>query len=340
MILFSAVTWLVASPWYIKNWVFTGNPVYPFLSGVFGGQFWDSFRAAGYAAAGTGLGWQPGKLLALPWLLTLGVYDVNYWDGRTGPLWLLFLPLILLLALPAFRRRLAIEVRPGVVMALLVYSLAHFGFWSLGVIWSRSLFQSRLLLPGLVGLVPLAGWAWLHLLKFDLPQFSVSRFVNIAVAFVLVLTVIDLSLFTTEKIDPLPYLTGQESREAYLTRRLGAYYATMQAINQSLPAEAKIVFLWEPRSYYCQRDCRPDSILDEFPHLVYQHATAEAIVQAWREAGITHVLVHRAGLQFILDDSPETIDQQLLNRLEENYWRKVIDVAGVYQVYQLVGADQ
>jgi hypothetical protein len=140
-----------------------------------------------------------------------------------------------------------------------------------------------------------------------------------------------------EKIDPLPYLTGRESRDVYLTRRLGAYYATMQAIDESLPAEARIVFLWEPRSYYCQRECRPDSILDEFPHLVYQYGTAEAIAQAWQEAGVTHVLVHRAGLEFMLKESPETIDQEVLSTLEENYWREALDVAGAYQLYELAG---
>jgi 4-amino-4-deoxy-L-arabinose transferase-like glycosyltransferase len=337
--IFSGAAFLVAFPWYLKNWMLTGNPVYPFLSGVFGGQFWDGFRAEWYAGAGTGIGWDPGKLLALPWLLTLGVYDANYWDGRTGPLWLLFLPLIIFLAWPGMRRRLELEVQPVALAALLVYSLAHFGFWALGVIWSQPLFQSRLLLPGLVGLVPLAGWAWLQLPKFDLPQFSVSRFVNIAVALTLVLTVIDLTLLTQEKIDPLPYLLGQESRETHLTRRLGAYYVAMQEINQKLPAEARIVFLGEPRSYYCQKDCRPDSILDEFPHLVYRYGTAEAIAKAWQAAGITHVLVYRAGVDLGLKGDPETVGQEVLSTLQEKYWREMIDVVGAYQVYELVGTD-
>jgi hypothetical protein len=251
-------------------------------------------------------------------------------------LWLLFLPPILLLAVPGVRRQLGVMVQSSALAALLVYSLAHFGFWTLGVIWSGALFQSRLLLPGLAGLAPLAGWAWVQLPQLDLPKFSLSGFVNIAVAFTLLLTVVDLSLFTVEKLDPVPYLTGRESRDVYLTRRLGAYYATMQAINQDLPAEARIVFLWEPRSYYCQRDCRPDSILDAFPHLVYQYGTAEAIAQAWQEAGITHILVHQAGLEFMLKEMPE-IDQEVLSTLEENYWREVIDIGGGYQLYELAG---
>ena len=327
--IFSLAAFLVAIPWYAKNWAFTGNPVYPFLSSVFGGQYWDDFRTAWYASAGTGIGLQPSTLLALPWLLTLGVRDANFWDGRTGPLLLLFLPLIVWVSLS--RRPLK---RPFALNLLLIYALAHFAFWALGVIWSRSLWQSRLLLPGLVGLIPVAGWVWVNLSQFDLPQFSLSRFVNIAVGLTLVLTVIDVGLLTLQ-INPLPYLVGLESREQHLTRRLGAHYAVMQQIDETFPPEARITFLWEPRSYYCQRDCRPDSILDSFPHLVYQHGAADAIAQTWYEAGITHVLIHRTGLEFMLNEQPETIDVDVLTSLENSYLERAMDVVGAYQVYEL-----
>ena len=177
--------------------------------------------------------------------------------------------------------------------------IAHFAFWTLGVIWSRSLWQSRLLLPGLVGLVPLAGWVWTQLATLELPQFSLGRFLNIAIGLSLLLTIVDVGILTRQ-INPTPYLLGLESREEHLTRRLGAYYAAMEEINTQLPAEAKVVFLWEPRSYYCRLNCRPDSILDEFPHLVDQYGSADNIVQQWQTDGITHILVHRAGLNLML----------------------------------------
>ncbi len=336
--IFSLVALLIALPWYVKNWVFTGNPVYPFLSDLLGGQYWDSFRAEWYASAGTGIGWRPGTLLTLPWLLTLGVRDVNFWDGRTGPLLLLFLPLILFYSLfhnhyNASQSKIQ-NPKSKIANVLLIYVLAHFAFWTLGVIWSRSLWQSRLLLPGLVGLAPLAGWVWVKLPQFDLSKFSVSRFVNIAVGLALVLTIVDVGLLTL-KINPAPYVVGLESRDEYLTRRLGAHYAAMQQINQQLPPNARVVFLWEPRSYYCRLDCQPDSILDRFPHLVYQYRSTEAIAQAWQKAGATHVLIHRSGLDFLLQEQPEMIDVDTLQSLENLYLQQIFDVAGVYQVYVL-----
>ncbi|MFC1976486.1 ArnT family glycosyltransferase [Chloroflexota bacterium] len=320
---------LIALPWYVKNWAFTGNPAYPFLYDVFGGQYWDEFRADWYAAAGTGIGWQPGTLLTLPWLLTLGMRDMNYWDGRTGLLLLLFLPLIVW---AGFSRR---SERPAALGPLLIYALAQYGFWTLGVIWSRSLWQSRLLLPGLVVLAPVVGWLWANLSSFKLPHFSLSRFINIAIGLILALTIVDVGLLTL-KINPLPYLVGLETRDAYLTRRLGAHYVAMQQINKDLPSDAVIVFLWEPRSYYCQQDCRPDSILDTFPHLVHQYGSAEAIAEGWKQEGVTHLLIHRPGLEFVLNESPEVVDTTVLDELETRFLQPIFEVGRAYQVYALV----
>jgi len=327
---------LIAAPWYLKNWTFTGNPVYPFLYGLFGGPFWDGFRAEWYAAAGTGLGFAPRTLLMLPWLLTLGVEDVNYWDGRTGPLLMLFLPLIVLFSLPRLKAWLtaAEEARPVALTPLLIYVLAHFTVWTLGVIWSRSLWQSRLLLPGLVALAPLAGWVWAELPRFDRPQFSLNGFVNLAIGLALALSLVDTGLLTL-KINPLPYLAGLESRDENLTRRLGAHYVAMQEINATLPAEAVVTFLWEPRSYYCRRDCRPDSILDKFPHLVRQYETAANIARAWHDQGVTHVLLHREGLNFILRETTAKIDVAVLDQLVQTYLRPVEGLSGAYELYSL-----
>ena len=343
--IFSVVAFLIASPWYAKNFAFTGNPVYPFLSDLFGGHYWDAFRADWYAAANTGIGFRASTLLSLPWLLTVGVRDVNYWDGRTGPLLLLFLPLVLFYALFYHRNRFAVigavsETqeepirRPSALNPLLFYALAQFLFWTVGVIWSRSLWQSRLLLPSLVALAPVIGWLWADLTQFDRPNFSLSGFANLAIALTLALTLVDVGLLA-RKINPLPYLIGFETRQEYLTRRLGAHYAAMEEINASLPAGARIVFLWEPRSYYCRRDCRPDSILDTFPHLVYQHQTPERIAKMWHQNGITHILLHRSGLNFVLDEAPEAIDLAVLNEIEANHLNLAQDIGGAYQLYSL-----
>ena len=44
----AALTFLIACPWYIKNYIWNGNPVYPFFYEQLGGENWDERRAAIY----------------------------------------------------------------------------------------------------------------------------------------------------------------------------------------------------------------------------------------------------------------------------------------------------
>lgn len=324
---------LVALPWYLKNFFFIGNPFYPFAANWFDGLYWDQFRTDWYAQAGTGIGLDVFELLRLPVVLTLGIKDVNYFDGRTGPLFLAFLPLILLYGL--FRYRAA--ARPPALNILLIFAFIQFCFWTLGVIWSRSLWQSRLLLTCFAALSPVVGWLWLDLKHLDRPNLSIRRLVNGLISLVLGLTLLELSLNFVQ-INPLAYLSGHESRAEYLTRRLGAYYSTMEQLNQTLPPTAEVLFLWEPRSYFCRVTCQPDSILDRLAHDQYLYGDAAAIVAVWKKAGITHVLLHRQGLDFIEAEGTEAIYQPALRELavmEKDYFEPVFDVVGAYQLYKL-----
>lgn len=87
----------VALPWYLRNWLVMGNPFYPF---IFGGRYWDSFQASWYSGSGSGIGWSLREILLLPFTLTLGYRDQNYYDGRLGPLFLLLLPFALWIIRP------------------------------------------------------------------------------------------------------------------------------------------------------------------------------------------------------------------------------------------------
>lgn len=304
LLTFSAVALLVASPWYIKNFFFTSNPVYPFAYDVFGGHFWDEFRAAWYARAGTGIGLDPIKLVALPWTLTLGTRDMNYYDGRMGPLFVGFLSLIPVYYI--FGSREDVATRPRAVGYLLFYALAQYLTWTLGVITSRSLFQSRLLLPCLVALSPALAAALEALRALDRPQFSLRRFVWMTVAIVLTLNVVYQGLDTL-RVSPLPYLTGREMRETFLERMLGDYYVAMQVIGEETPPESKVLFLWEPRSYYCPRAAQPDPILETWKHLLVRHTSVSAVAENLRTEGFTHVLLSRRGLNFMFDTQLDPI---------------------------------
>jgi hypothetical protein len=319
---------LLVAPWLIKNWLLTGNPVYPF---VFGGQYWDSYRAAAYAEVGTGIGFDPIAILRLPYDLTLGLQDASQ-DGFTGPLFLAFLPLLLVVGLSKLR----LKAPPG-WRFLLLFALGHYLFWLIGVISSGALWQSRLLLPAFVVLCPAIAWLWQETGQLDHPQFSLRRFLNIALGLVLVLALVNQLLLWLPEA-PWAYLFGQETRSANLERRLGGHFIAMERLNNDLPPDSVVLFLWEPRSYYCDLDCRPDSILDRWGHLEYLYGDAAGIAAAWQAQGITHVLLWRTALDFVVSqqaaDGLYAVNEPLLNDLTNRYLQPV-DVFGGYELYAL-----
>ena len=334
LLILTLATILVALPWYLKNWAFTGNPVYPF---VFGGPFWDDFRAGAYAGTGTGLGFDPIALLRLPHDLILGLNDASQ-DGQPGPLFLIFLPAVLVYAFARWKKRGGVE-RP--FNLLLIFVLAQYIFWVFGVIFSAGLWQSRLLLPAFVALCPIIAWIFDDLSRWDHPQFSLRRFVRLVIILALAFNLVGQLLNWLPGV-PLTYVAGSASRDAILTHWLGSHYTAMQGINEQTPPDAVVVFLYEPRSYYCERDCRPDSILDTFAHLEYLHNDSSGIAQAWRSEGVSHILLFETGYEFIREQQMDWISPQNIHLMDELAASQLQLIAdwGDYQLYELQQANQ
>lgn len=330
LFLFALLALLLASPWYLRNLYLVGNPFYPL---IFGGKYWDHFLATWWEQAGSGLGlsW---RIIALPLTVTLGTQDETFYDGRTGPLILALLPLLFLARLtPRGEKR-------TVVNYLLFLFLAQFVFWTWGVVRSQSLFQARLLLPGLVFLC-IALAQSIEGSDFSWPQFSLARFVTAVVVLALSLNLVTQTMEFLAN-NPLLHLAGLQRREKYLENNLGDHYRAMNYINENLPDSAKIQFLWEPRTYYCQREARPDAILGSFKHLVFLEGKAEGIVGHWQEAGITHVLFRKSALDFLMSNPEDR--RFVLSGGDQRIWEELVrdhfdplhqDERGSYILYQL-----
>jgi hypothetical protein len=330
LLLFGLLAIVVASPWYLKNFFSTGNPFYPFF---FGGTYWDEFRAWWYSRAGTGLAFTaPWRLLVAPLEITvLGTQGKESYDATIGPILLTVVPLLALVW-----RKIVPEERRILGCALLV-CLIQYLFWLYGVAQSALLVQTRLLFPIFALLTLLAGYTVDKLALLTRQAFSLQWFVTTVLLFALALNAVSSALhFISDS--PLPYLTGFESKESYLTRHLGLYYTTVVHINENLPPSAKILFLWEPRSYYCQRDCWPDALLDKFKHLTYKYHDAEGIAEYLHREGVTHMLLCQTGLEHILKAQFDPItpdDVATLTALQEDYLRLIHDEGGAYLLYEL-----
>jgi hypothetical protein len=289
--LFSAIT---GGIWYLRNWFWMGNPFYPF---AFGGRYWDSFRAAWFAGAGTGSGWDLKALVSLPLTVTLGYQDINVFDGDIGPLLLLSLPMVLWIA----TRFSQMEQRQKTAFAAIsLFVSISTAFWVYGYITTKNLWQTRLLLPALVPVTLLAAFGITSIQTLDTKKLRLSFIVSSLAALSIFTNLLDMGLSVMAR-NPLAIATGIVSRESYMERYQPGYASALQLIIQT-PQDSKVYSLFEPRSYGSSQNVQPDPILDNFSHDVYLYETPEKIVSAWRSEGYTHILVNLRGMEHVLEN--------------------------------------
>ncbi len=283
---YSIPAFLTAFPWYLRTWLIMGNPFYPF---VFGGRYWDSFRADWYTGPGTGIGLNIREFLMLPINIMLGYRDSNYFDGHIGPLIVILAPFA---AWVVWQNRRASRSERNALFIISAFAVAICAFWTFGVIQTTRLWQTRYLWPGLVPFTIPIGLAITNLSRLDLPRLKISRVATMLCFFVIATILVNTSLGIIAH-RPFPYITGLESRESYLKRTLNYAYAL--DLVKSTPPDSSVYFLFEPRSYNMERNVQSDMNFENLPHAFYLYGTAESVLEHWQQQGYSHVLV-RASL--------------------------------------------
>lgn len=302
---------LFGGVWYLRNLIWTGNPFYPF---VFGGPFWDTFRAEWYANAGTGIGFDVVELLLLPLTTTLGLRDETFFDGRMGPFYVILLPLFLFTLWKIYK------TKPKNSQAIYVITLFGFisvFFWVIGVIQTINLVQARLLFPGLLALLPLFGKSILQLEYFETTKLRLRFIFSTIMALTIFVFLLDFSLLVMVR-NPIMAALGVESRQAY-TARFNPTYAQLLDLANNTPTDAYIYLINEPRVYGINRLVVSDPNNDHVAHSFYLYTTNEEIISAWKQAGYTHVIVR----MYIFDTE---IENQHLTPRFDNLRQMLIEI--------------
>jgi hypothetical protein len=313
----------LAAPWYIRNWIRTGSPLFPFYLGIWPAQApgWDLERSqlyetwfSLYGNAQTGLDY-----LLTPLRLAVAAQpdEQPFYDGVLGIAVAFALPL---LAWALWTRRLDVELRLAVLVSACLF-----------VFWLFSSQQLRYLLPALPGLaVAIAaagatlGGARGRALR-GLVLAAAALGVPVALAWFLLL-------------DPTPVVLGGESRADFLRRRLD-YYPYYEVINRELPPTAKVWLIDMRRdSYHLEKPYFSDFIFEDYTLTRYVRAAAgvEAIRDRVRADGITHLLVRH---DILLDYRRSPIVDERRPR-DENVARLTLLADFFTQGTRLIKGDQ
>ncbi|HEY7654841.1 MAG TPA: hypothetical protein VIG07_18635 [Methylomirabilota bacterium] len=313
----------LAAPWYARNWIRTGSPVFPFYLGIWPAEAagWDLERSRLYETLFSLYGDTRTVLDYLRAPLRVAVAaqpdQPAYYDGVLGIAFVLALPL---LAGALWRRRL--DAPPCLAMAL---------SGCLFVFWLFSSQQLRYLLPALPGLavataVAGAGWRGAGRLA--------SRWLLLAAA-ALGLPVV-LAWFLA--LDPVRVVLGGEARGDYLRRRLD-YYRYYEIVNRELPPTAKVWLIDMRRdTYHLDRPYFSDFIFEDYTLTRYVRAARgpEEILARVQADGITHLLVRH---DILLDYRRSPIVDERRSR-DENVGKMELMGAFFTRGTRLIEGDQ
>ncbi|TXH28918.1 MAG: hypothetical protein E6Q99_01720 [Elusimicrobia bacterium] len=245
------VAFLVFLPWLVKNAVLTGNPVYPYLHGLFGGRDLLPDKLAIFNAdIAQGAARDPIALLSAPWRLTFTLTGSASAPG--------LFPLALLGAMIwGFARR---QDRPAFVRPLAVYVVLY-----LAVMFVLTS-QTRYAISGLAAHAFLIGEA------IDALGRAAGAFVRwglTATVFVAALAGLDMSFFTaTRAYAPWSLLTGGESRRAYqyyshLGLNPGPANEGYDYLQEKRSGAARVLILGDEKVFPCAVPFRASGVFNE-----------------------------------------------------------------------------
>jgi hypothetical protein len=279
---------VLLSPWYLRNLVDTGDPLYPFGESVFGGRNWspaanaylnvyyDEYRTR-EAAQRSGTPYKGVEVAKFPWDLTMHPesFEAGKRQGQdVSPFCLAFLPALVLVR----RRRAAALVVAALGVAYAVIIAA--GAWA----------HPRYVLPGIALALAAATPAARALCG--------RRLFPLVVAFTVAGNLVLISrMLKPMWPDQVRVALGQLRPEVFLARYSDRYVFWREA-NRAIPDSGRVVVLEKiPHPYYIERPFVLLSYLEQGLVDYRSVNTPAGLDQAMQRLGATHVAVEEDGLQ-------------------------------------------
>lgn len=325
---------LTAMPWWLRNIILTGDPLFPFFLDLFpaAASGWDAERAGMYQYMLSQYGgYEKGAwdyVIAPFKVFIVGrVDDLNLYDGRLGLYYLLPWPLLFFLrSCPRKAFYLA-----GIIVIFLVN-------WTLTSQQARFLLVILPLISVLTGCLAEAVIVCLNNKRRLFTSATTNRIMITGVLLLLVLMNFHDTLGVYRQENYLSFLTGEKGKKEYLSAKLN-YYEMYDFINTNLPGDARIfMVMTSNQGYYLDRPYFSDSIFESHTlvKLLKESDSAGEIAVACRQRGWTHLLI-RPDFFFRLheQDLPRDELNKFASFLNSNC--RLINRSGPYRLLEITG---
>jgi len=346
--LYLSVALIVFSPWMVRNYLWTKNPIYPIYHSWFKGSE-KIFNFKGVRSkstteqpkaiqskrpATTSLGLFTYRRIAYqeswPEILTVPIRvffqgkddDPKYFDGRLNP-FIFFLPFLGFMGIGRDTPMIRMEKKVFASFAVLFLIVTFF----------QVEMRVRYIAPILPPLVILSIFG-LHRIGEYLMQrskmFSVATIAAIGIVFMGQNLLYLAGQF--ERVDPIPYIRGHINRHEYIERHRREY-PVFRFINSNLPNEAVILrFFIGNRIYYCNRKTLSGTKI--FHRAVKRADTPEQVVGSLKNMGFTHLIIRADLFNEWLDNNFNDAEKLRILSFFQAHTRQLYHKSG-YVLYQL-----
>jgi len=298
VVLLGAITVLVASPWYMKNYMATGNPFYPLLYKIFGGSNWDMVRELRFWKAHQPPDTSLQALVQLPWNMTTR-------DQKASLLFLFLLPLFVF-----------VKKKNRIILSLAAFAVLFYLVW-----FYCTHHVDRFLMPVLPVLSIVCGWT-LYRLADNKISGGILKSVMITA---LIFNIYIFNLFIAS-LNPWPVALGYETEDEFLSRNLKIYNA-FKFLNDNLEENERVLVVGEARIHYLKVPFLANTVLDEsiLEQFFKPGISLARIKQEFEASGITHILLNKAEVRRLHQTYSymADFDWNLFNRFEQEYLKEI-----------------
>ena len=291
IILFVVTVGFLYSPWGIRNYIWTGNPVYPLFDSLFNST-------------------TPREMQSLPpfvlrkilyhetlWEIALIPFRIffegmddspRYFDGKLNPA---------LLVLPFFAFVASTKDNKDTVKKIFEKGMiAAFSILFILLVFLKTSMRIRYVAPAIPCLAILSMFGVKNIFLIISERFAGNtRRVIMGLSLIAVLLPFSFNaVYIIEQfrvVAPFEYLSGNVSRNQYI-ERFRPEYAAIQHANNFLPSDAKILSLFiGGRGYYSEREMIFDFDLGLFQTLIHTSDVPEKMRATLTDRGFTHLLI-------------------------------------------------
>jgi len=346
-LIFCAITALVASPWYIKNYLLTGNPFYPMFHSALKSLQQQPLQKAVQSQAAREAGkisfFQMRKImygeslwetLLIPIRMFFQGEDnsYRYFQGVLNPILLIFSPFIMLNR--RFNHDKILFVLFSVIFIFMAYFLTE---KQVRYILPTLPFLTIIAVMGIENLADkLNDEAFLSRLQIHKKIKSTARFF----LFSSIVILVGLNfLYLKERVaivKPFSYIFQQETRDAFLERHL-AHYPAVKYVNAHLPADANLFLMFlGRRGYYLERPYKnePSFGMKTINRMVKNAKSDKKFNKYVRTMGVTHILMRTDLVKSYLKNNFSEKEIKRFDILMRKYWKRIYEVNG-YAIWDL-----